>query len=167
MKLSLEKKREIITVLVSKSFPTEKERELEGAISDKLESFDVFKIPIMLYKEYSVYVHGVSTCYINDEVISLNFRYATRACYYDNIYLKTKDLPLDIVEAFNKLCAWRKARADFKKDLKDTLVACNKSKQFTDLVPSAKSLFEEKNTDTQLVPKELVDRVNGILGGCK
>lgn len=166
MKLSLEKKKEIITVLVSKSFPTEKERELEGSISDELEKLDVFKIPIMLFKEYSAYILSKNTCYINDEIINLNFSYATRG-YYTNVYLNTKDLSLDIIAAFNKLCAWRKAKADFKKDLTNTVIACNTSKQFTDLVPSAKSLFEEKNASTQLVPKDLIDRVNGILGGCK
>lgn len=165
MKLTQGKRNEIIAVLVSKSFPIEKEIELEKVISDKLMKLESFQTPIMLYRDYPAYVWHSSICRIDDKTVGLNFSYAMTN--YGVIKFKTDDLPPDIVEAFYNLMEFRNAKADFKAALGKTLEACSTSKQLIDMVPSTKSFFNERNTATQLVPKELVDKVNGVLEVCK
>lgn len=165
MKLTLEKKREISTVLEAKSFPTEKENELQKVISDKLEKLAVFQTPTMLCREYPDYVHGASLCYIGDEKISLNFRYAILCTDFDSIRLKSESLSPDIVEALDRLTEFRSTRAGFKAALEKTLQACSTSKQLTDLIPGTKPFFDQNSPAAQLVPKELVDKVNTVLEG--
>lgn len=169
MKLTQGKRNEILQTLVNEAYSKETENRFLADLSEELKKLEMFKIPIMLYNNYPEYVRPEYGCYISmdylykdvDKYFKLTFTYAS--ANYFPITIKLNNLPSEVIEIVNNIAIFRKGRNDFRTNLKKVLDSCNTSTQLINLIPDTSRFFNELPKNTQVIPKELIDKVNSVI----
>ena len=169
MKLTKEKKREILNTLVYEAYSIEAENRLLADLSDELKTLEMFEIPIMLYNKYPHYVRPEHMCYIYGDLpnnsygkwFCLTFTYASYD--YEAKQIQLNYLPSEVIEIVNEIISFEERRNIFRKNLEKIFSSCNTSKQLIDLIPTTSRFFNDLPKNTQVIPKELIDEINSVI----
>lgn len=169
MKLTQGKRNEILQTLVNEAYSKETENKFLADLSEELKKLKIFEIPIMLYNNYPKYVRPENGCYISgnyldkyeDKYFELTFTYANAG--YLPMTIQLNNLPSEVIEIVNNIAIFRKGKSDFRANLRRVLDSCNTSTQLINLIPDTSRFFNELPKNTQVIPKELIDKVNSVI----